>query len=185
MSEFKVGDKVKCIDNCDVEYLLSRNRIYVILGKKGDYVLILCDDKYEHPCLSGRFELVKEEVMDSLFRVGDIVKCIDDSLTARMVHQTGWPGDLTKNRLYEILEYHKNSKTVTIIDNYGYKATFFSNRFELVEKEIFDKEEFAYKIFELWKISANFSSPYEKVLDMLGYTIESKTDYTLVKKIGE
>ena len=57
--EFKVGDKVRCIDD-DKNNLLTIDKIYTVIEDRGDYINIKDDNNYYNSFFCWRFEKVEE-----------------------------------------------------------------------------------------------------------------------------
>jgi transcription antitermination factor NusG len=117
--EFKVGDKVKCVDNSKTS-VLENGKIYeiedIIIESYKTYITLVGLSGYNF--YTSRFELV-EEKRKPKFEVGDTVKCIDAS---------GFGEDLNKGQIYTI------SKVIGIyVKLQGFEKSYLAHRFELAK----------------------------------------------------
>jgi hypothetical protein len=126
---FKVGDKVRCIDDEDSnntiwkpKYNLVKGRIYTVTElNAGTDIFVSGNDVSWRKT---RFELVKEETM---FKVGDKVKCVKPSQ---------FFGDLVKDQIYTVIKIVEAADTTdnnVILE--GILSPWMANRFELVKEE--------------------------------------------------
>lgn len=138
MSNFKIGDKVRCINNQYAANSLIVGEIYNItdISRSGLLIFIEVDGRYQ----ADRFELVEEKKKEDMsketterkspydFRPGDKLQCVD-------AWESG--GNLVDGMIYEFVRYEDNyykpgSFNATIFVK-GKEISYFANRFRLVE----------------------------------------------------
>jgi len=114
MGDFKVGDKVKCVERSGN---ITYGDTYEITKFDSMFVFVTADDGREHGYLPSRFEFSGYK-----FKKGDSVKCIDPN------------GVLTEGKVYTVVGNNTNTygeKFVQVVNNRGYTNDFYEFRFEL------------------------------------------------------
>ena len=86
-NKFKVGDVVKCVDDSS-HVNLTAGKEYVVVETYGDDIMIDNGDEDDFYYHSYRFELsnggsanAQQTYKSPKFKVGDVVKCVDSSVS--------------------------------------------------------------------------------------------------------
>lgn len=95
---FKIGDKIVCIDEGPSYQSLTKGKTYIVINIYNNSVIIINDNNESDWFCSYRFKILEE---NNVFKKGDKVVCVNEC-------SSYWPPEITKNKIYHVLEDEKD-----------------------------------------------------------------------------